>query len=308
MRPLWLWWSSGKDAAWALEELLDDDAWHVTALVTTIDASTERIPFQNTGRALLELQASATGLPLHVVELPPSCPNDAYERAFAALAARARDEGVDAMAFGDLALDDVRVWREGLLRRHGMDAHFPLWGRDTTQLARTMIDGGLEAVITTVDPRRLDRAWLGRDFDHAFLDALPDDVDPCGENGEFHTFVHAGPMLIDRLEVAVGQPFEQGDFVGAEPVQSLHVDGELDLHTIPPKQVGDLVDDYLDTCRAQGVLQVRIVHGKGIGALRETVHARLRRRDDVLEFGLGGAGAGSWGATLVRLQPLEDDR
>ena len=303
MTPIWLWWSTGKDSAWTLEMLLDDDAWQVTGLVTTIEASTGRVPYQNTGRELLELQASNAGLPLHVVELPKGCTNEQYEEAFVRLAATAKDEGVRDMAFGDLNLDDVRAWREGMLQRHGVRAWFPLYARDTVELARTMVEGGLRAVITTVDPAKLDVAWLGRPFDREFLDALPEGVDPCGENGEFHTFVTAGPMLDGTLDVATGETFEDGAFRCVEPVLALRVDGELDLHGIPPREVGDLVDDYLDQARAQGVLQVRIVHGKGIGALRETVHARLRRRDDVEHFQLGGEGGGSWGATVVRLAP-----
>lgn len=303
MTPIWLAWSSGKDAAWALETLLDDERFHVTGLFTTVDASTGRVPFQNTGRALLELQAAATGLPLCVMDLASQASNDDYDLAFASVVAAARSVGVSTFAYGDLHLDDVRTWREGSLARHGVAGFHPLWGRDTRALAHTMIDGGLEAVITCVDPEKVDPAWLGRSFDHAFLDALGADVDPCGENGEFHTFVHGGPMLVDGLDVGVGERFEDRGFLCVEPVVRLAIDGTLDLHGIPPRQVGDLVDDYLDEARARGVLQVRIVHGKGIGALRETVHARLRRREDVEHFALGGEGAGGWGATVVRLRP-----
>ena len=305
MTPVWLAWSSGKDAAWTLDVLLDDDDVHVTGLFTTIDRESGRIPLQNTGRELLELQAAATGLPLQLVELPSRASNEEYEAAFAALAARARDEGVTTFAFGDLHLADIRTWREDLLARHGLRGVFPLWERDTTELARAMVDGGLDAVITAVDPAKIDPRWLGAGFDHAFLDALGPTVDPCGENGEFHTFVRGGPMFVETLEVGTGEAFDDGAFRCVEPVQRLQIDGTLDLHAIPPKQVGDLVDDYLDEARRQGVLQVRIVHGKGIGALRETVHARLRRRDDVEHFALGGEGAGGWGATVVRLRSAD---
>lgn len=302
MTPVWLAWSSGKDAAWALETLLDDENVHVVGLFTFVDESTGRVPFQSTGRDLLELQAAATGLPLHVVELPTSASNDQYDLAFASLVAAARGAAVSTFAYGDLHLADLRDYRENLHVRHGVVCRFPLWEADTAALARTMIDGGLEAVITCVEPSRIDPKWLGRPFDHAFLDALDPGIDPCGEKGEFHTFVQAGPMLVDRIEVGTGEAFEERGFHCVEPVVRMEIDGTLDLHGIEPKQVGDLVDDYLDEARRHGVLDVRIVHGKGIGALRDTVHARLRRRDDVEHFQLGGEGAGGWGATVVRLR------
>jgi len=305
MTPVWLAWSSGKDAAWTLETLLDASDLQVVGLFTMLDEGTGRVPFQGTGRDLLELQAAATGLPLHAVELPSDASNDQYDLAFTSLVAAARGAGVSTFVYGDLFLTDLRDYREKLHVRHETTCRFPLWRADTGALARTMVDGGLEAIITCVDPTKIDPRWLGAPFDHAFLDALPADVDPCGENGEFHTFVNGGPMLIESIDVGVGEVFEERGFRCVEPVVRLEIDGTLDLHGIPPKQVGDLVDDYLDEARQQGVLQVRIVHGKGIGALRDTVHARLRRRGDVAHFALGGEGAGGWGATLVRLAPSD---
>jgi uncharacterized protein (TIGR00290 family) len=299
----WVSWSSGKDAAWALHRLLDDPGTELRGLFSTIDVQTQRVPFQGVGRDLLELQAAATGLPLEIVELPPLADDATFAREVGRALGQARDEGVRRIAYGDLHLADVRAWRENLLRRFGLEAVFPLWGADTQKLAREMLEEGLLARITCVDPNRLDESYLGAQFDAAFLSGLPDGVDPCGEGGEFHTFVTGGPMLHESLEVDVAPPVDERGFRVAEPVLSFPLDGTLDLHGVAPKEVGPLVDDWIDASRAAGLRQLRIVHGKGIGALRETVHARLRRRDDVVGFRLGGDEAGGWGATLVELKP-----
>lgn len=304
-RPVWLWWSGGKDAAWALHELLDDPTVHVTGLVTTVDAATGRVPLHGIGTELLELQAACTGIDLHRVEIPWPCPDLVYRETLQRIVATARAAGVGHFAFGDLHLQDVRAWREAAIGALGCATLFPLWQRPTAALARRMIDDGVRAMITCVDTRVVDARWLGRTFDHDFLDALPASVDPCGESGEFHTFVTAGPMLHEAFEVHFGPVREEGPLHWVEPVLAMPIDGCLDLHGVPPREVGDLVDDYLDACAERGLTQVRIVHGKGIGALRETVHARLRRRDDVRGFGPGGEGRGGWGATLVDLAPKQ---
>jgi uncharacterized protein (TIGR00290 family) len=306
--PTWVSWSSGKDAAWMLECLLDDPAVELRGLFTTLDERSGRVPFQGTGRDLLEIQAAATGLPLQIVDLPPECDDRTWRSRVGELLDRACGEGIEAIAFGDLHLADLRAWREEFVVAHGLRASFPLWGRDTASLARAMLDAGLVAHVTCVDPSRIDEKWLGRPFDEEFLDALPEGVDPCGENGEFHTFVSAGPMFHDPLDVGFGQPFDERGFRLVEPVLEFPLDGTLDLHGVDPKEVGDLVDDWIDASRAAGLTHLRIVHGKGIGALRETVHARLRRRGDVAGFRLGGDGGGGWGATLVDLIEPGRDR
>lgn len=299
----WLSWSTGKDAAWALQRLLDDDAVELCGLFTTVDAATQRVPFQGTGRALLELQAAATGLPLRVVDLPPEADDETWKGLVGGLLAEARDSGIEQVAYGDLHLADLRAWREAALEPLGLAAQFPLWAEDSAVLARQMLDGGLVARITGLDPTRVDPVWLGKPFDAAFLESLAPDVDPCGEYGEFHTFVCAGPMLHERFEIGCAEPVIERGFLVAEPVLSFPLDGTLDLHGINPREVGDLVDDWIDASRSAGLRQLRIVHGKGIGALRETVHARLRRRKDVASFRLGGEGGGGWGATVVELEP-----
>lgn len=214
-RPTWLWWSSGKDSAWALHRLRARPDVRVEGLVSTVNAAFDRVAMHAVPRALLERQAAATGVPLHVVPIPHPCPNEEYERAVDTLLRVAVEAGVECMAFGDLYLEDVRAYRENLLDGWPVEPLFPLWGEDTGALARSMIDGGLRATLTCVDPRVLDASFAGRAFDRSLLDDLPAAVDPCGENGEFHTFVHAGPMLAQPVPVRVGASTEREGFVFA---------------------------------------------------------------------------------------------
>jgi uncharacterized protein (TIGR00290 family) len=167
-------------------------------------------------RSLLEAQARASGVELHVIDIPDPCPNADYERIMGAFVAQARERGVEAMAFGDLFLADIRAYRERQLAGTGIVPLFPLWGRDTRTLADEMIGGGLVAHLTCVDPRRLDRTFAGRRFDRAFLAYLPAGIDPCGENGEFHTFVSAGPMFREVVAVAPGEVVDRDGFVFAD--------------------------------------------------------------------------------------------
>lgn len=206
-------WSSGKDSAWALHCLRADPRVEVAGLVTTINREADRVAMHAVRRELLERQAAALALPIEIVPLPHPASNEDYERAMRASFAAARERGVDAIAYGDLHLADVREYREKLMQGSGLDALFPLWGEDTPALARRMVDAGLSAVVTCVDTRQLAREFGGRRFDHAFLDALPADVDPCGENGEFHSFVTAGPMLREPVDVVVGEALERDGFL-----------------------------------------------------------------------------------------------
>lgn len=201
--PMLLAWSGGKDSAWALHALDARADVEVVALLTTVDAGDGHVPMQGIAGAVLRAQAARTGRPLFEVPLPARAGNDVYEAAFAdgLEKARRRFPGLADIAFGDLFLADIRQWREALCARLGWTAHFPLFGRDTSVLARAMVDGGLRAVVTAVDTTRLDAAFGGRAFDHALLDALPPGIDRCGENGEFHTLVVDGPMLAAPLAV-----------------------------------------------------------------------------------------------------------
>lgn len=209
-------WSSGKDAAWTLHVLGQDPEIELAGLLTTVRRGSRRVTMHDVRPELLAAQAEATGLPLVTIELPDPCPNEEYERLMTAAMAAARADGVEAIAFGDLFLEDVRAYRESKLEGTGIAPLFPLFGRDTRELAHEMVAAGLRAVLTSVDPRQLDRSFVGRRFDAALLDDLPDGVDPCGERGEFHTLVVAGPMLAHPLEVTVGERTERDGFAYAD--------------------------------------------------------------------------------------------
>jgi uncharacterized protein (TIGR00290 family) len=211
----WLSWSSGKDSAWSLHELRRAGV-PVTALFTTVNAAFDRVAMHAVRRELLAAQARAAGLPLHVIEIPYPCPNADYERIMGTFVAEAKASGVTEMAFGDLFLADIRAYREQQLAGTGIAPIFPLWQRETRARAQEMIAGGLVAHLTCVDPSKLDRAFAGRAFDAALLADLPAGVDPCGENGEFHTFVSAGPMFCDPVQVRRGEVVERDGFVFAD--------------------------------------------------------------------------------------------
>lgn len=209
-------WSSGKDAAWALHALRQAGEVEIVGLLTTINRSFDRVAMHAVRESLLEAQAEAAGLPLWKVEIPWPCPNEAYEAAMAAACARAVAEGIEAIAFGDLFLEDVRDYRIQKLAGTGLRPLFPLWGRPTDQLATEMIAGGLKATLTCVDPKVLDPSFAGRDFDATLLADLPAGVDPCGERGEFHSFAWDGPMFRHPLPVRRGEVVEREGFAFAD--------------------------------------------------------------------------------------------
>jgi uncharacterized protein (TIGR00290 family) len=206
-------WSSGKDSAWALHLLRQDPSVEVIALVTTLNQEFDRVAMHAVRRELLEMQAASVGLPLWTVPLPWPCSNEQYEARMSALCSRAVSAGVQAMAFGDLFLADIRAYRERQLSGTGLEPLFPVWGIPTAELAREMIASGLKAKITCVDPKVLARSFAGRDFDQAFLEDLPPSIDPCGENGEFHSFVYNGPGFAHPLPVSVVETVERDGFV-----------------------------------------------------------------------------------------------
>lgn len=198
-------WSGGKDSALALWTLRREQRVEPVALLTTVTDEYARISMHGVRRELLRAQARATGLPVLEVEIPPVCSNDVYEQRMAQALASREINGADEIAFGDLFLQDIRGYREERLAQVGKRAVFPVWGRDTGDLARTFIDAGFRAVLVCVDPRQLDASFAGRDFDDQLLRDLPHGVDPCGENGEFHTFVHAGPIFDRPVGCEVGE-------------------------------------------------------------------------------------------------------
>jgi uncharacterized protein (TIGR00290 family) len=220
----WLAWSSGKDSAWALHRVRQscgaaggsEFAFDVVALLTTVNRTHQRVAMHAVRESLLEMQAAAAGLPLVKVPIPSPCSNEVYECAMSEAMERAKAEGVQHVIFGDLFLQDVRAYRERQLALCDMTPVFPLWGRDTRELAEDMLAGGLSAYLTCVDPRHLDRAFAGRRFDRKLLAALPPEVDPCGENGEFHTFACAGPMFREEIPVTPGVIVERDGFVFAD--------------------------------------------------------------------------------------------
>ena len=208
-------WSGGKDSALALQALRAAGR-EPAALLTTVTEGYERISMHGVRRELLALQAQAARIPLVEIRIPPLCSNDVYEARMAQALVEAPLRDVEEIAFGDLFLADVRAYREERLGRAGKRAVFPLWGRDTTALARAFVADGFGAILACVDPHRLERSFAGRSFDDALLAALPTDVDPCGENGEFHTFVHAGPVFDTPIDVERGEVVERDGFVFCE--------------------------------------------------------------------------------------------
>ena len=216
VRKTWLWWSSGKDSTWALHRLLTDANYHVDALVTTFNVSVDRVAMHAVRSELVRAQAAALGIELQVVEIPHPCPNGVYEEEAGKLIQLAEDRGVTHMAFGDLFLEDVRAYREKLLESSNIEPVFPLWGLDTSELAATMIDAGVRACLTCVDPRVLEASFAGRAYDRNLLADLPASVDPCGENGEFHTFVYDAPDFATPIQVKTGEVVTREGFVFAD--------------------------------------------------------------------------------------------
>ena len=212
-RPTWVSWSSGKDSTVALQVARADPAVEVVGLLVTLNRDADRVAMHAVRRELAEAQADRLSLPLHTVELPHPCPNDVYEQRMAAAMAAAVDAGVEQVVFGDLFLSDVRAYREQSLAGTGVVPAFPLWGRATGLLAREMIAAGLRAVLTCVDPAQIPGELAGRPFDGSLLDDLPDTADPCGENGEFHTFVWDAPGFGSPIDIEVGGVVERDGFV-----------------------------------------------------------------------------------------------
>lgn len=217
-RRVLLSWSSGKDSAWTLHVLRQDPDVEIVGLLTTVNTTHGRVAMHSTRQAILEAQARAVGLPLHIIELPWPCSNEVYERAMRGAIEDGLRKGATHVAFGDLFLEDIRAYRVRQLEGSGLAPLFPIWHEPTGLLARRMIDAGVEAVLTCVDPKKLPGSFVGRTFDHALLDELPQDVDPCGENGEFHTCVLAGPMFRQPLHATVGEIVERDGFCFADLV------------------------------------------------------------------------------------------
>jgi len=197
-------WSGGKDSALALEELRGDQHYLIMALLTTVTEGYDRVSMHGIRVSLIRRQAEAIGIPLETVLIPQSASNDEYESRMRKILTRAQADGVTAVAFGDVFLEDVRRYREEKLAQVGMKGLFPLWKKNTIDMARKFVESGYRAILTCVDSHHLDRSFVGREFDERLLSDLPRDVDPCGENGEFHTFVYDGPILRTPISVRKG--------------------------------------------------------------------------------------------------------
>ncbi len=221
MKRVLLSWSSGKDSAWSLFLLRQQSALEVVALVTTFNSAANRVAMHAVRRELVDAQAERTGLPLWAVDLPWPCSNTDYEARMRTVCERAAAERIDAVAFGDLFLEDVRAYRMRQMQGTGLELLFPAWGIPTNSLAREMIAAGLKAKITCVDPSQLAASNAGREFDCDFVDGLPAEVDPCGENGEFHSFVYHAPVFKTPIPVCSGEVVERDGFVFADVIPAV---------------------------------------------------------------------------------------
>ena len=212
-------WSTGKDSAWMLHVINQQHPGAAAGLLTTTNEAFDRVAMHAVRRELLEAQAEAAGLPLHVVPLPWPCSNERYEAIMGVAVKRFVAEGFTHVAFGDLFLEDVRDYRVTRLANSGLEPLFPVWKtKSTAELAREMIAAGLQARLTCVDPRKLDRSFAGRTFDRSLLDDLPAGVDPCGENGEFHSFAFDGPMFNHPIPIRLGDVVDRDGFVFADVI------------------------------------------------------------------------------------------
>lgn len=211
-------WSSGKDSAWTLHVLRQNPEIELAGLFTTVNAKHRRVAMHAVRQRLLELQAEAAGLPLHTLEIPDPCSNEQYEEVMRRFVDEAIAMGTQCMAFGDLYLQDIRNYREQHLAGTGIEPIFPLWNRPTRELAAEMLAAGLRAIVTCVDPTKLARQCVGREWSEAFLAELPPSVDPCAENGEFHTVAIDGPMFRHPIPVTVGETVERDGFVFADVI------------------------------------------------------------------------------------------
>ena|SRR5438477_2902550 len=216
MKRILLSWSSGKDSAWSLHVLRQNREYEIAGLLTTFNQEADRVAMHAVRRSLVEMQAAAAGLPLWSVPLPWPCSNDQYESLMAATCAKAVAEDIEGIAFGDLFLEDVRAYRVRQMTGTGLEPLFPIWGKPTKALAHEMVASGLKAILTCVDTRKLDAAFAGSQFDERFLAGLPEGIDPCGERGEFHSFVYAGPMFEAEIDVVPGDRVVRDPFVFAD--------------------------------------------------------------------------------------------
>jgi uncharacterized protein (TIGR00290 family) len=212
LNPVLMSWSGGKDSCLALYEIQKSNDYRVAALLTTVTRDYDRISMHGVRRMLLEKQAESLGVPLHRVLITKGATNQEYETNLIEAVSKYRDQGIDSIVFGDLFLQDIRTYRDQFLARHNLRGIYPVWMRNTTEFIKQFIELGFKAVLTCVDSKVLDQSFAGRIIDHDFLAALPANVDPCGENGEFHTFVYDGPNFAQPVEFSVGETVSRDGF------------------------------------------------------------------------------------------------
>ncbi len=206
-------WSTGKDSAWAYYKISQQSDYNVLGLFCTVNKKYSRTAMHAVRIELLEMQAKSIGLPLDIIEIPYPCSNDDYERIMGEFIEKVKQRNIECFVFGDLFLEDIRAYREDKLKNTGITPVFPLWNIPTDELAEEMIEHGLKAVITCIDPKQIDKKYAGKTFNSAFLESLPEQVDPCGENGEFHSYVFEGPMFKKNININVGESVERDGFV-----------------------------------------------------------------------------------------------
>jgi uncharacterized protein (TIGR00290 family) len=216
MKRILLSWSSGKDSAWTLHVLRQQSEYEIAGLLTTFNQEADRVAMHGVRRSLVEQQAAAAGLPLWSIPLPWPCSNEQYEGLMTNACAKAVAEGMEAIAFGDLFLEDVRAYRVKQMAGTGLEPLFPVWGEPTDRLAHEMVASGVKAILTCVDTSKLEADFAGRRFDADLLAELPTGIDPCGENGEFHSFVYAGPMFNSAIDVIAGETVVRDKFAFAD--------------------------------------------------------------------------------------------
>lgn len=212
-QPIALSWSSGKDSAWTLYQLQQDPNYEVISLFTSINKTADRVAMHAVRRELLNRQAEAVGLPIDIIELPFPCSNEDYEEIMTAFVKKLTDRGLTTVAFGDLFLEDVRDYRINQLKNTGLTPIFPIWGTPTSELSQTLIAAGVRTHLTCLDPKKMPTELAGSLYNQDFLNQLPETVDPCGENGEFHTFVSDGPMFNHPLQITMGETVTRDGFV-----------------------------------------------------------------------------------------------
>ena len=209
-------WSSGKDSAWALYKLQQDPTVEIIGLFSTVNSEFDRVAMHGVRVELLKRQAESIGLPIELIEIPYPCSNEEYEKVMSAFVEQAKAKDIECFAFGDLYLEDIRQYRVDKLQNTGIDPIFPVWGIPTETLSKDMIASGLRTIITCIDPRKISKEFAGREYSKDFISDLPDGVDPCGENGEFHSFVFDGPMFSKSIDIKVGEVVQRDGFIFAD--------------------------------------------------------------------------------------------